>query len=139
MNTEMKDIKGWQGLYMATTDGKIWSIRNKSFLKPFANKAGYYQVRLYYRTQKKQFELSHLIYETFKGSIPKGFHVHHLNGRKNINCVQNLALMSIHDHLRMHGLGNQFSKGRIPSEETKKKMSKSLKQAWKRRKRSLSK
>ena len=134
MNIEMKDIKGWQGLYQATTDGRVWSIRSNCFLTAFANSNGYYQVRLYNRDVVKQMEVSHLVYEAFKGSIPKGYQVHHLNGRKNVNNIQNLALMTKHEHMRMHFLGNQFAKGRNVTDQTRKRISQGLKNSWKRKK-----
>ena len=132
---EMKDIKGWQGLYQATTDGKVWSIRSKQFLKPFANKAGYYQVRLYdsKNDRVQQLQVSHVIYEAFKGSVPKGYDIHHLNGRRNVNNIENLVLMSKHEHMRMHWLGNQYAKGRIVSEQTIKRIKQGIKEYWRKK------
>ena len=42
----MKDIKGYEGLYAITEDGKVWSYRNERFIKSFMRKNGYLQVIL---------------------------------------------------------------------------------------------
>lgn len=130
----MKDIPTWEGLYKATTDGRIYSVRRHKFLTPIINNIGYHQVRLFFKDRREQLEVSHLIYTTFKGPIPKGYHCHHLNGRKECNNIQNLMLINGREHIRMHSLGNQYSKGIKRSEQTKKKVSDALKASWKRRK-----
>lgn len=38
MNCNIKDIKGYEGLYKITSDGKVWSEKSKKWLKPQANK-----------------------------------------------------------------------------------------------------
>ena len=40
----MVDIKGYEGLYAITEDGKVWSYRFKRFLKPCIRKNGYHAV-----------------------------------------------------------------------------------------------
>lgn len=42
----MKDIPGYEGLYAATSCGKIWSYRSNKFLKPFTTGSGYLSVEL---------------------------------------------------------------------------------------------
>ena len=102
-----KDIPGYQGLYQATNNGQIWSVRRKVFLSPFANHGGYYQVRLFNKKEKEQFELSRLIYETFHGPIPKGYDCHHLNGKRDCNYIENLAIIPEGEHRRFHALGRK--------------------------------
>lgn len=36
------------------------------------------------------------------GAIPKGCHIHHKNGNKSDNCIDNLELMAQAEHLRLH-------------------------------------
>lgn len=42
----MRDIPGFEGLYAATSCGKIWSHRRKIFLKQRYDKYGYLRVGL---------------------------------------------------------------------------------------------
>lgn len=43
-----------------------------------------------------------LVYELFIGEIPKDFIIHHINGDKYDNSVNNLEAMSQSDHVRLH-------------------------------------
>lgn len=42
----MRDIKGYEGLYLVTSCGKVWSYRTKKFLKPYNDGFGYWKVDL---------------------------------------------------------------------------------------------
>lgn len=43
------------------------------------------------------------IWEQEKGEIPKGFQVHHIDGNKFNNCVENYSLLSASKHSESHG------------------------------------
>ena len=49
----MRDIKDYEGLYAATSCGKIYSYRAKKFLKLRTIKTGYYRVDLYKDGKRK--------------------------------------------------------------------------------------
>ena len=42
------------------------------------------------------------VWRNHKGTIPKGHHVHHKNGDKSDNDINNLELMTQHAHLSLH-------------------------------------
>lgn len=95
----------------------------------------------------------HLVYKIFVGDKPKGFDLHHIDGNKLNDRLDNLQLLSHSDHLTLHKKGHKYSDeikkrmseaaiGRTPwnkgiphSEETKLK----LKEAWKRRRQKINK
>lgn len=43
-----------------------------------------------------------VVWEAFYGKITKGFHVHHIDGDKSNNCIYNLKLLSIKQHVNAH-------------------------------------
>ena len=57
----------------------------------------------YITTKENNGKLLHrLIYEDEFGPIPQGFVVHHLDGNKQNNEINNLVLLSISEHHSMH-------------------------------------
>lgn len=88
----MKDIKGFEGLYAVTDDGRVWSYRKNKFLKPYWDGNGYLKVSLcldYEITRKK---VHRLVMETFKPveNMDK-LDVNHLDEDKHNNVLENLT------------------------------------------------
>jgi hypothetical protein len=47
--------------------------------------------------------LHRVVYEYFKGKIPDGMHVHHIDGNPQNNNINNLTLVDANKHVRVHG------------------------------------
>lgn len=43
------------------------------------------------------------VWEYYNGKTPEGYHVHHIDGDKSNNTIENLKLISRHKHLSFHG------------------------------------
>jgi hypothetical protein len=43
-----------------------------------------------------------VVWESFYGKVPKGFHIHHIDEDKSNNDISNLAIISKKEHLSMH-------------------------------------
>ena len=56
----------------------------------------------YYLNSTIRKRIHRYVWEKEVGSIPNGFHVHHLNGDKSDNSIENLALINGSGHLRLH-------------------------------------
>ena len=75
-------------------------------------KNAYFQGKRYTRDDQrgyyKRIEANHpkylhrQVYEAHFGSIPEGYHVHHVDGDKGNNEIENLALLTEHDHQSEH-------------------------------------
>lgn len=90
-----------------------------------SNSAGYRLVLMpdHPRADRNGYVLEHIVvFEKATGiSVPEGCCVHHLNGIKNDNRIENLCLMSHGAHTAMH------HRGAKRTEETKKKISERMK------------
>ena len=110
-----KDIKGFEGRYQISNFGNIQSLFT---VVPFVlsnknQKKEYLRRVLFYEDQSSKTVLIHrLVYEAFVGEIPKGFQIHHLDGNKQNNHVNNLIALSSRDHILLEtSLDNSRIKG----------------------------
>ena len=95
----MKDIIGYENLYAITEDGKVWSHRLSKFLNPTTNKDGHLQINLSKNGTKKRFYLHRLVAETYLPNPNNLPEVHHINGIRNDNRVDNLDWVSKEENI----------------------------------------
>ena len=155
MIEEFKDIviPGYEGLYQVSNLGRVRSIKRKIFVKPNVDPAGYWKVCLTNHNHKwRQYAIHRLVASAFIPN-PTGFPaVNHKDECKSNNCVDNLEWCTQAYNNRYSKLGKPLSaehkrkisesnKGKpswnkgcvawnkgIPcSEETRRKISESLK------------
>ena len=56
-----------------------------------------------YYISKNRVRLHIYVWEKYNGSVPKGYHIHHKDFNSKNNDIDNLQLMTQHDHLALHG------------------------------------
>ena len=86
----MKDIKGYEGLYAITTEGDVWSYRNKKFLKLWTNRDGYLTVSLWKDGKGKNYKVHRLAAMAYIPNPENLPQVNHKDENKENNCLQNL-------------------------------------------------
>ena len=86
----MKDIPGYEGLYAATSCGKIWSYRSKKFLKPQKDKDGYYRLNLSKNGVRKRYFVHRLIASTYLENPLNLPQINHIDEDKTNNALPNL-------------------------------------------------
>lgn len=87
----LKDIKGFEGYYAVSEDGKVWSYRSNKFLKPSDNGHGYLMVQFFKDNKKTRHRIHRLVLETFNpvGGM-ENLQVNHIDEDKHNNCLSNL-------------------------------------------------
>jgi hypothetical protein len=96
MDVRWEPIPGYEGRYMVSDSGDVWSIprRNASggFLKQVLRK-GYARVSLYKPTQKKPkvMQVHRIVLISFVSPCPDGMECRHLDGNPLNNNLSNLA------------------------------------------------
>lgn len=86
----MRDIPGYEGLYAITSCGKVWSHRNKKFLKPDINGRGYHRVVLSKNGETKRFLVHRLVAEAYIPNPNNYDTVDHIDGCPAHNYIKNL-------------------------------------------------
>ena len=116
----MIDIKGYEGRYAVTEDGRVWSHISQRFLKPNTNTKGYYYVNLFSNGKGRSFVVHRLVANAYIEnplSLPQ---INHKDCDKLNNCVNNLEWCdnsANQIHAYKHGL--QKSKRRITRQQIK--------------------
>lgn len=101
-NERWKWLKGYEGFYAISDKGSVvsfWKNRNGKRMK-IKNKNGWY---LSFRAcnsigEFKTIRIHIALANAFIGEIPKGYHVHHKDGNRQNNSIENLAILSTKEH-----------------------------------------
>ena len=62
----------------------------------------------YYLNSTIRQRLHRYVWQHFNGPIPEGYHIHHRDGNKGNNDIENLAVVSHSKHTTYHGIGNSM-------------------------------
>ena len=94
MKETFKAVPGYEGLYEVSDLGNVKGLKSGKIRKPSTNHDGYLQVVLCKNGKEKNYRINRLVYSAFKGTIPDGLHVNHINENKEDNRLCNLNLMT---------------------------------------------
>ena len=88
---QVKDIKGFEGLYMISSDGEIISsYKNGKVLKHKIDKQGYHEISLYKDNKNHYFKVHRLVAQAFIPNTENKPQINHIDGNKSNNSVSNL-------------------------------------------------
>lgn len=107
---QIAEIKGYPNYYV-DTDGKVFcnkpSLRLGSFngelreIKLSVKKTGYKYANIYWgrtKAERSSLRVHRLVWVTFKGMIPEGWVIDHINGDKGDNRIENLQCITQADN-----------------------------------------
>ena len=87
----MIDVKGFEGRYAVTADGKVWSYQQKKYLKPANNGHGYMYVNLSDASGKRYMKRVHrLVAEAYVANPDNKPVVNHIDLDRSNNDASNL-------------------------------------------------
>lgn len=89
-----KDIKGYEGVYAVTSEGRIWSYNKKIFLKPRRHTKGYMRVMLFNNNKRKDYYIHRLVANAFLPNPNNKPEIDHINSNRADNRLCNLRWVS---------------------------------------------
>lgn len=96
-----KDIVGYEGLYLISDEGEIYSKYKNRALKQTINDRGYKAVSLCKDGVRKVREVHRLVAEAFLEKTISGYaEVNHIDGIKTNNSINNLEWVTKGDNLK---------------------------------------
>lgn len=100
---ELKQFKN--SPYYASKDGQIYNLDKKIKLR-FEESGKYYRVCCYYNLGGKHYSVHRIVYECFKGEIPEGHEINHIDGNPHNNNIENLELVTHIENCKKARHGN---------------------------------
>jgi hypothetical protein len=98
--------------YAIGLDQRVYSFRSKRYLRAGTNNGGYKIYCLMQNGKKVMKKRARLMYEAFKGNIPKGMTVNHIDENKTNDDIRNLELLTIGDNVRYSAKKRKLKNGR---------------------------
>lgn len=105
MNVKWADVEGFEGLYLVSNCGWVWSMRRGKMLKPKIDRYGYYVVTLFNNGVRKYITVHRLVAQAF---VPHPFGkdtVNHIDENKLNNRAENLEWVTVKENDN-HGTRN---------------------------------
>ena len=90
MIEQWKYVKGYEGLYSVSTEGKVVSHRTGIELKPAVNHKGYFVAQFSHSGKRKNMKVHRLVALAFIPNPDNLPEVDHINGDRQDNRVENL-------------------------------------------------
>lgn len=109
MNTEIwKPVLDYIGIYEVSNLGRVRSLKfgKIKILKLQSNKYGYITVNLCKNGKSKTFQVHRLVWLAFKGEIPEGYEINHIDEDASNPCLDNLNLLTHTENIN-YGTHNQ--------------------------------
>lgn len=97
---KIKDIKGYEGSYAITTNGRVWSYRRNIWLSEFYVGHGYAAVRLCDSGKETDKKVHRLVAEAFIRNEDNKPQVNHINGIKKDNRISNLCWATARENIQ---------------------------------------
>ena len=102
--------------YMVSDDGRIWSIRKSEYLHQLMGKSvGYVSVCL--SNPRRNIRVHRMVMRTYKGECPEGMDVHHIDGDKTNNDLNNLKYAAHKENMKQYQYMNERMKMDVHDEQ----------------------
>jgi hypothetical protein len=114
MKPTFKPIPGYDGKYLVSNCGKVYSCKRKKFMKPKDHNRGYLHVNLYKDGKAKTVTVHRLVANAFCEISKDATEINHKDGNKKNNHYTNLEWVTSSEN-KKHSYRVLGRKTRVPS------------------------
>lgn len=100
-----KDVLGFEGLYKASSHGRVWSIRTNKEMKGVPDSYGYLRLGLYKENKRKYNSIHRIVAESFIPNPENKPQVNHIDENIKNNTLKNLEWVTEKENSN-HGTRN---------------------------------
>jgi hypothetical protein len=90
VSTEWRPVVGYEGKYLVSDEGFVWTIRRAHVLNMELSDSGHLTVQLWRNNKKRRLQVHCLVLEAFVGPRPDGLECCHNDGDAFNNHLDNL-------------------------------------------------
>ena len=120
-NPIWKDIKGYEGLYQVSDDGRVKRVSTDRIANITVDGRGYSKKAITLNGETKQYSVHRLVAEAFIENPLNKSEVNHIDGNKLNNCVENLEWVTRSENMKhAHKNNLQHYSGYIQYSQRKK-------------------
>jgi len=104
-NEVFKDIEGYNGVYQISNKGNVKSFKygREKLLRLYINAYGYQTTTISVNGKCIKLHIHKLVYSHFGKKVLNGKTLHHKDGNKSNNHIDNLEILTRKDHSKIHG------------------------------------
>lgn len=119
--------KNWENLNPSNWENRKRQdhFRSEKEYRLFDNKR-FYKKENGYWWSKVYGSMHKCIWQFYNGKVPKGYTIHHKDGNKDNNVIENLCILSASEHSKLHAKDNKW----IGSAENKEQLRKANLKRW---------
>lgn len=99
-SVKWKEIEGYEGKYLVSDTGKVFSIRANKTLTPSQTEKGYLRVCLQDKGEKRWLRVHRIVASAFIANHDSKETVNHINGNRKDNRVENLEWATMEEQNR---------------------------------------
>lgn len=105
-NIELKQFRN--SPYYVSNDGRVFNLSKN--IELHQEKSGkYYRVCCQYNLNGKHFLVHRMVWEAFKGEIPKGYDIDHLDGNPKNNSLENLEMVTHQENIKRRKMDYSYT------------------------------
>lgn len=100
LQEEWRDIVGYEGIYLVSDQGRVYSIPRGLYLRPRPNSRGYLRTILSHKSVPWDVRIHVIVAAAFLGACPVHKEPNHLNGIKTDNRASNLEYVTHQENVQ---------------------------------------